>query len=490
LTISFRTRLFVVSALIVAGVLSAVVALGWASLRDAQFETLDERLCNEARRVATQPLVGEELARLESDLAIKLRLGSTAELLVRYEPRDGGPAFESAGWAEAPALASLPWVARHAPLLREPPPRPPPLAPPGARRPMPPPANGPPACALASFEHRGGHWRAARFDTPFGQSAVAADLASAESALQGAVGRTLATVVPLALVLTALGAWLLASLTMRPVNRLRVAMGGVSQRALDQRLSGAGEDREFKELIGAYNTMLGRLEASFGQASRFSADAAHELKTPLTILQGRIEQALARSDQGALQDELTQMLEEVGRLALITRKLLLLSQADAGRLDLQRARVDVSQVLEDLVTDARMMVADGQLQAHVAPELAAQADAVLLRQLLNNLMANAVRHRRPGGYIHVRAQAHAGAIEIDFANQTVPIEAAERARFFERFYRGDASHGRRVDGSGLGLSLALEIARAHGGDLRLEASASDEVRLRLCLPAATAAAGK
>jgi two-component system, OmpR family, heavy metal sensor histidine kinase CusS len=147
-------------------------------------------------------------------------------------------------------------------------------------------------------------------------------------------------------------------------------------------------------------------------------------------------------------------------------------------------------VLEDLVTDARMMVADGQLQAHIAPELAAQADAVLLRQLLNNLVANAVRHRRPGGYIHVRAQAHAGAIEIDFANQTVPIEAAERARFFERFYRGDASHGRRVDGSGLGLSLALEIARAHGGDLRLEPSASDEVRLRLCLPAATAAAGK
>ena len=490
MTISFRTRLFVVSALIVAGVLSAVVALGWASLRDAQLETLDERLCNEARRIATQPFLGEELARLESDLAIKLRLGSTAELLVRYEPRDGGPAFESAGWAGAPTLASLPWEARRAPLLGEPLPRPPPLAPPDARRPPPPPAHGPPACALASFEHRGGHWRAARFEAPFGRSAVAANLASAESALQGAVGRTLATVVPLALVLTALGAWLLASLTMRPVNRLRIAMGEVSQRALDQRLSGAGEDREFKELIGAYNTMLARLEASFGQASRFSADAAHELKTPLTILQGRIEQALAGSGHGALDDELTQMLDEVGRLALITRKLLLLSQADAGRLDLQRARVDVSQLLEDLVTDSRMMVADGELQAHIAPELAVQADAVLLRQMVNNLMANAVRHRRPGGHIRVRARALAGAIEIHLANQTAPIEAAERARFFERFYRGDASHGRRVDGSGLGLSLALEIARAHGGDLRLEPSPSDEVRLRLSLPAAATAAGK
>ena len=483
MTISFRTRLFVVSALIVAGVLSAVVALGWASLREAQLETLDERLCNEARRVATQPFLGEELARLESDLAIKFRLGSTAELLVRYEPSDGGPAFQSAGWADAPAPASLPWAAparanRLAPPLQEPPPPPPP----GARRPAPPSAQGPPVCALASFDRHGEHWRAARFELPFGRSAVAANLAGAESALQGAVGRTLAKVVPLALVLTALGAWLLASLTMRPVNRLRTAMGGVNQRALDQRLSSAGEDREFQELIGEYNTMLARLEASFGQASRFSADAAHELKTPLTILQGRIEQALARAEHGALQDDLTQMLDEVGRLALITRKLLLLSQADAGRLDLRRARVDVSQLLEDLVTDARMMVAEGELQAQIAPGLAAQADDVLLRQLLNNLMANAVRHRRAGGHIQVRARALAGAIEIHFANQTEPIEAADRARFFERFYRGDASHGRRVDGSGLGLSLAREIARAHGGDLRLEPSPDDEVRLRLSLP--------
>jgi len=491
LTISFRTRLFVVSALIVAGVLSAVVALGWASLRDAQLGTLDERLCNEARRVAAQPFLGQDLGRLESDLALKLRLGSTAELLVRYDPGDGGPAFQSAGWADAPPLESLPWTASARAAGREPPlPEPPPAGPPGQRRPARPPPHGPPACALAAFERHGDHWRAARLELPYGRSAVAANLASAESALQGAVGRTLAKVVPLALVLTALGAWLLASLTMRPVNRLRIAMGGVSQRALDQRLASAGEDREFKELIGEYNTMLARLEASFGQASRFSADAAHELKTPLTILQGSIEQALARGDHGALQDDLTQMLDEVGRLALITRKLLLLSQADAGRLDLRRARVDVSQLLEDLVTDARMMVAESELQAQIAPGLVVQADDVLLRQLLNNLIANAVRHRRAGGHIRVRARALAGAIEIDFANQTEPIEAADRARFFERFYRGDASHGRRVDGSGLGLSLALEIARAHGGDLRLEHSPSDEVRLKLSLPAAGTAAGR
>jgi len=106
---------------------------------------------------------------------------------------------------------------------------------------------------------------------------------------------------------------------MRPVNRLRNAMQGVTRNALDQRLSAQGEDHEFAELIDAYNTMLQRLEASFHQASRFSADAAHELRTPLTILQGRIEQAVNRSDHRVIQSDLVGMLDEVGRMAAITR---------------------------------------------------------------------------------------------------------------------------------------------------------------------------
>ena len=103
-------------------------------------------------------------------------------------------------------------------------------------------------------------------------------------------------------------------------------MRGVTKAALDQRLDAAGEDREFKELITAYNVMLERLQQSFQQASRFSADAAHELKTPLTILRGRVEQAIKKSDNRAIQADLTQLLDEVGRLAAITRKLLLLSR--------------------------------------------------------------------------------------------------------------------------------------------------------------------
>ena len=113
----------------------------------------------------------------------------------------------------------------------------------------------------------------------------------------------------------------------------------------------------------AYNLMLERLDISFQQASRFSADAAHELKTPLTILQGRIERAITQADGRAIQADLSDMLDEVGRLSAITRKLLLLAQADAGRMALQRTQVDLTELLDALVADAQMLESGHSLRA-------------------------------------------------------------------------------------------------------------------------------
>jgi signal transduction histidine kinase len=271
-------------------------------------------------------------------------------------------------------------------------------------------------------------------------------------------------------------------MTMRPVNRLRDSMRAVTQKALDQRVSTSGEDIEFRELIAAYNTMLDRLQTSFQQASRFSADAAHELRTPLTILQGRLEQAVNMSDNRAVQAELSGLQDEVGRLSGITRKLLLLSQADAGRLALNLNAVDLSSMLGELLTDAEMLL-DGQvLSSAIEPHLMTQGDTLLLRQLFNNLISNAVRYCLPGGAIDVAACAAPDGVDVFFRNACEPIDAESRARFFDRFYRGEASHNRAVEGSGLGLSLAREIARAHGGDLILQSGAVDEVIVRLHLP--------
>ena len=494
MNISFRTRLFFIATLIVGVVLALVLGLGWSSVLTVEVNRLNDRLCMEARRIATQPFDANELPRLEADVALKLRLGSVDQVMLRFDARasDGraiegqsSTSFQSQGWPGAPNTDDLEWAAAR--FAAEPVPRDEGrAATPRATRPdcerEPPERHAQGSCSLASFSHQGHDWKAARFDVPEGRALLAANLASVKADLQGAVKRALILIIPLALLLTAAGAWLLASLSLRPVNRLRSAMKGVTKNALDQRLPSAGEDREFKALITDYNTMLARLEASFHQASRFSADAAHEIKTPLTILQGRIEQAIGRSEHRAIQDDLTGMLDEVGRLATITRKLLWLSQADAGKLALQLVPVSLTALLDELMLDATMLATDQRLSSDIARGLTAQGDVMLLRQLFNNLLNNAVRYSPPQGWISVRAEWLPGGVRVQFSNQSQPLPADLRARFFERFFRGDSAHNSRVEGSGLGLSLSREIARAHGGDLTLESGSLSEVRLQLTLP--------
>ena len=129
-----------------------------------------------------------------------------------------------------------------------------------------------------------------------------------------------------------------------------------------------------------------------------------------------------------------------------------------------------------------MLVDYRQLSSVIAPALNVKGDKVLLQQLLNNLLSNAVRYSSAGGTISVIARQVDSSVEVLVKNTCLPIADSQRKDFFKRFHRGDAAHNRQVDGHGLGLSLALEIARAHGGTLTLEPGSDTEVCLKLVLP--------
>jgi signal transduction histidine kinase len=501
--ISFHARLFGVASAIVGLALAAVIALGWNQVMAFEIDRLDEQLCAEARRLTHVEAGPKRLDRLAADMGVKLRLQHKGQLLLGAWADQGTPLLQwrqdGPGQAE---LMQLEWSRRahnKSPLGR--------LAAglqagENGGTGTTPPAQALPAgtCLLAALPWQGTRWRAARVNQDGVHGWVAADLAAQEQELREGLTEALAMIIPIALAMTALGAWLLAGYTIGPVNRLREAMRRVTTQALSQRLPSLGEDREFEELIAAYNTMLARLEISFHQASRFSADAAHELRTPLTILQGRLECALQRLEVDSLggtlgiaelQDELCELLDEVGRLSGITRKLLLLSQADGGRLSLQLEEVDLSRVLHECLDDACMALPEESVVQQIQPSLRVMADTLLLRQLLNNLFSNAMRYRHGNGPITVEARREGPGLVLTMSNPCLPLSEEQRGRLFDRFYRADAAHSRRVDGTGLGLSLSREIARAHGGDLRLadEASGSGLFRIRLQLPAAADRAG-
>ena len=296
--------------------------------------------------------------------------------------------------------------------------------------------------------------------------------------------KALLLTIPIALLLLIGIGWLLAKLALRPVNTIARTAQKVTALHLDERVPGEKADREFRQLIDVINQMLARLETSFQQAVRFSADAAHELKTPLTILQGRLEAALQTASDGS-DDQLAykESLDEVQRLKSIIRNLLLLAQADSDRLPINAEPLNFSRMIEDLVEDIGILNPEIKVEIDLQPGIQIKADKELLTQIIQNLAGNAVKYCLGESPITLKLTA-AEQIEFNITNRGQTIPPEDREKIFERFYRADQAHSRKTDGTGLGLSLAREIAHAHSGRLELMNSTDGETAFRLTLPGA------
>jgi signal transduction histidine kinase len=278
---------------------------------------------------------------------------------------------------------------------------------------------------------------------------------------------------PAALFLVGLGGWVVAGRALRPLKAIADTAERVTVRGLEQRIPDAGDSPETRRVIQVLNGMMDRLEISFRQAIRFSADASHELKTPLAIMQGELENALQSAAPGSSEQQLfSNLLEETQRLKNITRSLLLLAQADAGQLTLALETVDVSAELEAMMEDARVLAADGNLRFDLAipPHLRVEADRALLHMAMFNVISNALKYNRADGQVAVRLEAVGQKLVLSVGNTGPDIPPEEQAKIFDRFFRANRSGGAPVDGIGLGLSLAREIVRAHGGELTLKKS--------------------
>jgi heavy metal sensor kinase len=297
------------------------------------------------------------------------------------------------------------------------------------------------------------------------------------------IRNTYLVTIPLLLVLIAIGAWWLSGSALQPIREVTASLRRVTAKGLDQRVPTQGSDREFVELLQVFNQMMERLERSFNQASRFSADAAHELKTPLSILQGELERSLQAAEPGSeLQQSLSNLLDQVRHLGTIVRKLLLLSLADAGQMRLHCTEVNLSERLNDLADDIELLAPQLGVEVRVAPGLTVQADEALLIQVLQNLISNAVKYNLPQGWVRIEAGEQQQMVFVTVTNSSKGIPASERSRIFDRFHRGDPARTQHQEGLGLGLSLSREIACAHDGNLTLNPTPAGQTAFTLTLP--------
>ena len=332
-----------------------------------------------------------------------------------------------------------------------------------------------------------GSWRIETVNSEVGQGAIAVSLQTIDQDM-AVIRRIFLVSIPTTLLAIAGGAWVLSGSALKPVRKLTSVIKQVTATGLDQQVPVGSADVEFVELIEVFNQMLTRLERSFKQSSRFSGDAAHELKTPLAILRGELELVMHQAKPGSdLQQSLSKLMDEVSRLSTIVRKLLLLSLADAGQMSLRRAKVDLAEILEVLIEDVELLAPDLPVTVKLDRSLCVKGDYDLLTQVLQNLIDNAVKYNLPEGSpqrsLSITGRKRASSVQITVTNASRDIPLEERDRIFDRFYRGDLSRNRKREGFGLGLSLSREIARAHSGELHLNQTPPGQTAFTLTLPA-------
>jgi heavy metal sensor kinase len=278
-----------------------------------------------------------------------------------------------------------------------------------------------------------------------------------------------------AVLAAALGVWWITRKALQPLLEVAVAAEQIDAKAMSQRLPEPRTEDEVGRLVGVLNRSFDRLERSFEQATRFSSDASHELKTPLTIMRGEIESALKSEENNPrIQSLLDDLLAETQRLCDIVEKLLLLSRADAGTLTLTKEILDFSALCNELVEDAEILAKPKRItgEFEISPNVKVLADESYLRRVLLNLLDNAIKYNVKGGSLSISLTKSNALAVLRIANLGPGIPKEHETQVFERFYRADPSRSSDTSGSGLGLSICREIVAAHGGQMWLDQSGS------------------
>ena len=284
------------------------------------------------------------------------------------------------------------------------------------------------------------------------------------------------------------GGWWLMRRALAPVAAITLAAEKIHERNLSERLPRTGNGDELDRLTEVFNAMTARLDGSFKRIREFTLHASHELKTPLTVMHGETETALAEENiSPAHRERLASQLDEIQRLTKIVDGLTLLTKADAGQIALKSEPIALDEIVRDVFADAQILAKPANISVTLAAcePAAIRGDRHRLRQLLLNLADNAIKYNQPGGTVEISLRASGSIAELKIANTGKGISPEVLPHVFDRFFRGDASHNTAVDGCGLGLSIAQWIVSAHNGTVKIESEPLKLTTVTVRLPLAS-----
>ena len=285
---------------------------------------------------------------------------------------------------------------------------------------------------------------------------------------------TILVIAPFVLLVSIGVAYFVTGRAFRPVDRLVDEIEAITDgRSLHRRLPVDAGGDELSRLGMTVNDMIGRLETSFGALRRFTADASHELKTPLTVLRANVERAMTTPTGSHEQlAALEEALQEITRMADLVESLLTLARADEGRFDLHREPVELLPLVREVLETAIILGEEAGLDVDmpIAEEATVLGDRPRLRQLFLNLVTNAIKYTPRGGRVELTLSYRVDGVAFSVKDSGIGIAAADLPYIFERFWRADRVRSRISERGGFGLGLAIShyIAQAHGGSLTVQ----------------------
>jgi heavy metal sensor kinase len=304
-------------------------------------------------------------------------------------------------------------------------------------------------------------------------------------ALQHRLLRLLAVMLPVLVVCAAGGGYLLVQRALQPVERMAQTAERISVLNLEARLPVAATGDALQRLSTSLNHMLSRLRDSVSVSRRFLADASHELRTPLTVIKGELQEAMAREPGGSeVGERIGSVLEEVARLEYLVSGLLVLSRLDAGDARREWADVDLSHLAAGTIEHMRLVADDRgvQLRPSALAPVTVCGDARRLKQVIVNLLDNAIKFTPPGGVVGLTTRQLEDCVLLEVSDSGIGIPPESLPQLFDRFYRVDAAHPRDDSGAGLGLAIVRSICSAHGAAIEVESTPGSGSRFRVRFP--------
>jgi heavy metal sensor kinase len=301
----------------------------------------------------------------------------------------------------------------------------------------------------------------------------------------------LAVGLPVAVAVAVAGGFVLVRRALEPVERMAIKAEEITQHSLSERLPVVESGDELERLSVSLNHMIARLEDAIHGSKQFVADASHELRTPLTVMRGELE-SLAQDErlQGETREALGSVLEEVARLAEIVEGLFALSRLDAGEAPAEWVRFDLAELASTTADQMSLLAEDKQLSVACAAArgVPVQGDRARLKQVVVNLLDNAIKYTPSGGRIALSVKREGAYAVLDISDNGIGIPAEALPHVFKRFFRVDGSRSRAQGGAGLGLSIVKSICSAHGAVIEVTSAPGQGSTFRIRQPLAADAA--